>query len=215
MPRSAKAAVTAVAIVCTIALGAGAATANRSLGLSSPGAIRLSSSAVTFRAGLLMVCGVTLAGSLSRSIPKLELTTAGSVTSGTWSRCVGNAAEGELFWTGVADIAELRLGLPWTVRYKAFLGLLPNISGIRLQVVEAAFLWSLGTTLGTIRCLWRGTIELQGEVSRGSLSAFRVVLPNALPLIADLSRTLGAPCPATLELLAGFTLSPTQTVTLL
>lgn len=215
MPIYAKAAV--LAIACAITLGTGHAAASRSLNLSPSGAMRLSSRALTFTTSTLyMICDLTLTGSLNRSISKAELTVAGRVSEARWSACTGRIGEGEResYWTGEAEITQLNLGMPWTIRYKSFLGTLPNISGVRLQIVEAGFLWSLGTRNGTIRCLWRGNVELLADVTRGSVSALRVLAPNSLPLIVDLSRLFLSPCPESFEFLGILTLSPTQAVTL-
>jgi hypothetical protein len=93
-------------------------------------------------AGTLHVaCRATLEGSFhSRTLSKVSSQLIGYVTSAAITRpCEGGDA---WFQNGTEEIGtEGRPStLPWHIRYDSFAGLLPNITSIRVQVVEMAYL---------------------------------------------------------------------------
>jgi hypothetical protein len=93
-----------------------------------------------FASGALGVnCKVTLEGSFhSRTLSKVSGQLIGYVTEAE--------VAGEMCTGGSATV--LRENLPWHVRYSSFTGTLPNITGIRIQLIGARFAVELG-----IECL--------------------------------------------------------------
>ncbi|HEU4701567.1 MAG TPA: hypothetical protein VFS37_03720 [Conexibacter sp.] len=104
--------------------------------------------------GVSITCPVTLEGSfLERTATK----TAGAVRARITRSTVGTCREGN-----ATILAETQ---PWNVTYQSFTGTLPNISGVRYELVNAAFQVEPG--LG-IRCLARTSSEFPaaGDAAR-------------------------------------------------
>jgi hypothetical protein len=81
--------------------------------------------------------------------------------------------------------------LPWHIRYDSFSGTLPNITGIRIQIVGAAILmWN-----GLVQCLFKSTegtpLYAILEVAAGTITAMRWDETRAIPKFFELS--LGCP----------------------
>jgi len=116
-------------IGATVLLGALVSNASaRSFSISNQ-FIRSSFRSVTFD-GVFgnIVCPVSLEGSLhARIIPKVAGTLIGYITRADLGACqVGRAT-------------ILRETLPWHVRYLSFAGTLPNITQLRINVINASF----------------------------------------------------------------------------
>jgi hypothetical protein len=144
--------------------------------------------------GPSVTCPVTLEGSFhSRTISKVSGQLIGYITRAALTRngCVlAGGAENIRILNGVEEPTNT---LPWHVRYDSFEGTLPNIAGIRLQLIGAAFLL---TAFG-VSCLYKST-----EAS----PAFGNALLNAGHVVTDLKpreeKTIpkfagGALCPNT------------------
>jgi hypothetical protein len=110
-------------------------------------------------------CPVTLEGTLhSRTISKVSGQLVGFVTRAilTESQCSG----------GTATI--LTASLPWHVRYDSFIGALPRITGVRVQLIGAAFRLRVRILGSEVLCLYQSTasgpafgiFELNGETGR-------------------------------------------------
>ncbi len=142
-------------------------TAALLLALSVPAAARnLSYSVTEFRimwstlsfsaaeGGISITCPVTLEGAfLERTATKV----AGALRASITRSVVGTCREGR-----ATILAETQ---PWNVTYQSFTGTLPNISGVRYELVNAAFQVEPG--LG-IRCLARTSTEFPaaGDAAR-------------------------------------------------
>ena len=118
--------------------------------------------------------------------------------------------------TNLGGPAELTLlleaGAPVNLRYQAFLGALPNITGIQFRKLMFAFRIVEPLVLGT--CLYRGAVGLllsfpPAEGGEGfRFTPERFVTPNAVPRVSP------APCPEIVELSGAGRLTPPQTAIL-
>jgi hypothetical protein len=88
-----------------------------------------------------VVCRVTLEGSFhSRTLSKVVGALLGYVTAAETANCTSETAR------------ALRETLPWHILYVSFTGTLPNISSIRIDLRNAAF---LVRAFGFVSCLYR------------------------------------------------------------
>jgi hypothetical protein len=127
----------AVAMLATLAFAAAACSATRLEFLQWERGLRATWSVLEFETGggaNLVRCPITMEATLHRRVfEKTSSLLLASVTraivenNGTEPPCVG----------GTVRIAGE--SLPWSLRYDAFSGVLPNISAIRLQLVGAMF----------------------------------------------------------------------------
>jgi hypothetical protein len=127
MSRTTKLWLTAVGALCALAFGAQLASATR-IEISNQG-YRIIWPHVTFAetGGMFTECPMTLEGTLhSRTISKVSGSLVGYVT---------RAFMTEGTCTGSAQAAVVPGSLPWHVRYDSFQGTLPNITGLRFQVI--------------------------------------------------------------------------------
>lgn len=95
---------------------------------------------------LTIRCPVTLEGSLhSRTLSKVSGQLIGYVTSAfvRTANCTGGSAR------------ALTEALPWHMRFDSFIGALPSITGIRVQLVGAAFLTRFNVF--EVECLFTST----------------------------------------------------------
>lgn len=145
--------------------------------------------------GLITVaCAVTLEGSFhSRTLSKVSGQLIGVVTKAALTRpCNGGEA-----WilNGIERPANT---LPWHIRYDSFIGALPRITGIRIQLIGAAFL--LTTTVPRAECLYVSTTENPafGIINRNTtteeVATIEAEEGSAIRLSAALN---GSSCPAT------------------
>ena len=129
-------------------------------------------------AGGIIQCDVSLRVTFhSRTFEKVPGRLVGHITAGDVGACnAGNSA------------SILQSSLPWHVQYDSFIGRLPSITGIRLRLINAAFLINLG---GAIGCLYRST---------AANPAFGIANRNAAGLITGLSADEGPSIPIAIEL---------------
>lgn len=149
-------------------------------------------------AAVQVKCQVTIEGSFhSRTLSKVCGQLVGFVTQARVKRpCIEGAG-----WA-LNGIERLPNGnvpattLPWHIRYNSFVGTLPSITRIRLQLVGAAFLVRIAEAIG---CLFRstaagpafGSVNVEGAGTVTGLTAE----PSAIPLFAALENP--GLCPVT------------------
>jgi hypothetical protein len=209
-----RAAAIAVASMCALAAFAGSAGAVRAIWIQPGGEIKKTVEAFTIRAWggeLTIICALTLTGRLTTA--PIEKAAAGVLPAGRMGRIEGWAVEG--CRTNIGGPAELTVlveqGTPFQLRYQAFLGLLPAITGIRFRKLGFAFQIVEPMVLGT--CLYRGMVDLLLEFPPvegpgGRYNPERFVTPNAIP------KTGGVLCPETVEVSGAGKLTPPQTAVL-
>ena len=226
-----------------LALASVAANANRSLSIS-PGRSVSAAGSLTFsgeEGESLFTCNVTLLKTLSTALPKSFTILIGHVTGvaidlgrrdagehcrvnglvtrvndlialresagalETHARCTLEGATG----VELCDVTggESRL---WKLTISGFNGTLPNIAGFIIQIERMQFKLEFNILGANQRCLYRGSTNNSVPIERGafsrlSFSATRFALQSSLSEL----------CPATVLATGSFTLSPTQTVTLL
>jgi hypothetical protein len=150
---------------------------------------RLSTSTTTLRVawgpifahrfGTVICEGLTLSGSFhSRTLAKVRGTLIGNVSAAT-ARPVPCTAGG----SGSASLLTERL--PWHVAYDSFTGTLPNISGVKLQILGFA----VGIRINLIgTCLYRSEglnpLIVIAELERGATRTWRADEATELPWIA-------------------------------
>lgn len=150
---------------------------------------RLTFASTAEGSSFIVVCEVTLEGSFhSRTLSKTCGQLVGYVTRAAFALpCEG----------GTFSIPPTTL--PWHIRYDSFVGTLPNITRIRLQLVNAAFL--LRITFGVnVGCLYQSTTASPAfmfvELETGGVSA---LAPDNFPTISIRTRLEnGGFCPEAL-----------------
>jgi len=212
MVRRLLVAALAAAAVCALAAPAGAMRAIR---LVPGGEIQKVVEAFTVRAfggEVTIICRLTLTGRLATIIEKAS---AGLLPAGRIGQIEGGATEGcRTNFGGAAEVVILvEQGAPFSLRYQAFLGGLPNITGILFRKLGFSFKVVEPVIIGN--CLYRGPVNLlltfppaeAGGGRRFTPEAF--ITPNAIPLFA------GAPCPETVEISGAGRVTPPQVAVLL
>ncbi len=187
------------ALAAALVMAAAVGTANARRFETSSQSFRVvwpSTSRLTFSGlggSITIACQVTLEGSFhSRTISKVRGQLVGYVTSANLTRpCAGGEA-----WI-LNGVERPTNSLPWHIRYDSFVGTLPNISRIRLQLVGAAFLIEAATILGQASCLFRSTAEEPAfgfiNLAAGVVSTLSADETSEIPLETRLS----GPCTAT------------------
>lgn len=132
-----------LAAATVLALAAGGATANR-LSISNR-TFRVVWTPLTIKETVEITCNVTFEGSIhTAAIAKTAGALIGYVTLASAEGCSKPTLTG--------------LGMPWHIKYSSFAGLLPNITGVRVEIVEAAFLLRpAGPLEPELACLYRST----------------------------------------------------------
>jgi hypothetical protein len=215
MFRRPLAAAIVVASICALGALAAPAGAVRAIQLAPGGEIKKTVDAFTIRAWggeLTITCRLTLRGRLTTA--PIEKASAGLLPAGRMGQIDGSTVEG--CSTNIGGPAELivlvEAGAPVNLRYQAFLGALPNITGIQFRKLGFAFRIVEPLVLGS--CLYRGAVGLlvsfpPAEGGGGfRYTDERFVTPNAVPRISP------APCPETVELSGAGRLTPPQTAIL-
>jgi hypothetical protein len=215
MMRGPRMAGIAVAAVCAVAAFAAPAGAVRAIQLAPGGEIKKTVDAFTIRAWggeLTIICRLTLRGRLTTAA--IEKTVAGLLPEGRIGQIDGWTAEGCV--TNIGGPAELRVlvepGTPVNLRYQAFLGALPNVTGIQFRKLGFAFRIFEPMILGA--CLYRGMVDLLlsfPPVEGGggfTYTSERFITPNAIPRMSP------APCPETVEISGAGRVTPPQAAVL-
>jgi hypothetical protein len=142
-----------------------------------------------------VMCPVTLEGSLhSATIAKVAGALIGSVTraAAAEAACRGMIGSESPY---PLEITVLKERLPWHLRYESFTGILPNINGLNVQVVGAAF--EVHDFIFELTCLFASTAEspmrliLTRELRTGGLTSGRVNSTALIPRVRGIlcSRT--------------------------
>jgi len=221
-----------------LTLGAGLATANRSLGIRGPGERgetirsegRLQFIGTEGEVNREITCDVTLAGTMPATIPKVAGTEIGARADitidragcrhGSFIRDVrdaipliarGVAARHTELGGGVLRYEETPPRELWRLIYDSFQGTLPILSGINFHLRGTQFKWRLTEPFGgTIECLYEGDVFGLITLNRGVAESGSIVRGRtALPKIEG-----SALCPARGSWEGSFTI-PRITVTLL
>jgi hypothetical protein len=190
----------AVASVCALAALAAPAGAMRAVWIQPGGEITKTVEAFTIRAWggeLTITCELTLTGRLTTA--PIEKAWAGLLPEGRIGRIEGGGVAGcRNNLGGVVEVIMLNEpGRPADLRYQAFLGVLPNVTGVLFRKLGFAFRIIEPLVLGN--CLYRGMVDLLvgfPPVEGGGGRRFtpeRFITPNAIPRVSP------APCPETVE----------------
>jgi hypothetical protein len=210
MSRRSRLCAVAVLALGALALLHGLAAARTAIRLQPAGEIKKVVEGFTvtaFGGEVRIICRLTMTGTIVNVIEKAS---AGLLPAGRIGQIESAATEGcrTNFGTGAEVTVLVEAGAPIPLRYQAFLGVLPGITGIlfrklgfSFQVVEPMF-------LGT--CLYRGMVSLLmalppvegGGGRRFNPEAF--VTPNAIPRFAGLM------CPETVEVSGAGGITPPQ-----
>jgi hypothetical protein len=117
----------ALALLCAAGLAFSATAAARNWSLSSQ-TFRATFRALEFEGFGRTICTATLEGSFhARTFSKVSGSLMGYTTRGAIGTCSQGSATVE------------QPSLPWHLRYSAFTGTLPNVTGVRLNLVGARF----------------------------------------------------------------------------
>lgn len=207
--RSRSAAV-AVGALCALALSTSTALAVRGIRLQPAGEITKTVEAFTIRAWggeLTITCKLTLTGRLATFILKAA---AGRLPGGRMGQIEGWAVEGcRTNFGGAAEVTLLlEPAAPVNLRYQAFLGALPEITGIRFRKLAFELRVVEPVLLGT--CLFSGMVDLLLgfppviEAGGRKFTPESFVTPNAIP------KTGGILCPESVEVSGAGRVLPPQ-----
>jgi hypothetical protein len=190
MRNASRAALTACVVVCSLALAAGSASASRAIRIEPVGEITkvVNEFTITAFGGEVRVrCRLVLRGRLVGQVQKVRVLPAGrfgQITFGEASECRSNLGPARV-------IILIEPNRPVDLRFEAFLGALPNITGIlfrklafELKVDEAV----IGNCLfsGDVLLLVRFPPVEEGGGRRFTEESFSGL--NLVPLVA------GFPC---------------------
>lgn len=202
------AAALAVSIVL-LAASAGTASANRGISAAPARAVSMEARALSFETeeGTL-ICDITFSGTLERAtnIAKVARTTMGFITAARAEGCTGPFGERGTTITW--------LGMPWPIRYQAYLGVLPNITGMLIIMDGIGMLLRIRPLFFPVReCLYIGSVPMLGAVVGGVFSQARP-LPNiTIPLWQQLDAAVE--CPFNSRVSGTFSINPAQRLTLI
>jgi hypothetical protein len=192
------------------------ASASRSLSLTPGGGVlAISLGLISFRGtiggiGIDVTCSVTLHGSVSRVIPKVPGTLAGTVTSVLIGPFAGNNCN--RFQGGNTVVTPL--GLPWLFAYLTFTGTLPSPSLIIFHSMSVRFNMNLNGITPANGCEYSGLVPfsvLLTATTPNTTAGLTHILRHRIPLSSTLSP---AGCPNPGELIGLFNIQPRQTVIL-
>lgn len=205
----------AVASVCAAMALAAPATAMRAVWIQPGGEIRKTVEAFTIRAfggELTITCELTLVGRLTTA--PIEKIWAGLLPEGRIGRIEGAEVAGcRNNFGGVVEVIMLNEpGRPADLRYQAFLGVLPNVTGVLFRKLGFAF--RIIEPFLVNNCLYRGMVDLLvgfPPVEGGGGMRFtpeRFITPNAIPRVSP------APCPEIVEVSGLGRVTPPQVAVL-
>ena len=200
MRKTTRLVVVAIGLMATSMLGTAASSARQRVEVA-PAEFRLTASRLTFGGETGdIICDVTLLGHFTalRLISKVRGSRMGFLDGNTVRNCTSNFGSGAF--------AEFLTVTSPLLLYGSITGTLPTISGMLFEL-SIGFLKSVDTILGTIACLFIGTVGLGGANPIRTLS----VLSNRW----SLGRTLSGECSGAHEMAGTFTMTPSQTIRLL
>jgi hypothetical protein len=198
----------AVAVLCSLAITAAGASANRAIRLEPAGPITKVSEEFTitaFGGEIRITCRLTLAGILEPVIQKVRALPegrVGQITAGIAEGCRNNLGGGAV----VTFLVEANR--PVNLRFEAFLGNLPNITGILFRKLALPF-QVIEAFQGA--CLYQGGVGLlitfppveEGGGRRFNQERFNMV--NMIPLAAG-----GGECSPSVTLSGRAKITPPQ-----
>jgi hypothetical protein len=207
MRTSAKSILAALAAsIVIVVIVSGTALALRSLQASPAGSIRLTERATTFSTEIgNVICEMTLTGTLGERIPKGVGSGAGSILEVATTNCRSNLEE----FRPVIRITFLFA--PYAIVFNAFLGTLPNITGVLIIIQNVQMLVSVRAPVIGFECLYRGDVPALGTLVGGVLQRVRP-LPN---ITIGNPRRLSGTCPATIGVQSNFLITPEPSIRLL
>lgn len=205
MPNRMRIGLAALLLAAVCALAAVPAAALRSLGFAPAGAIEATSRRLTIRqpAGIVIECEVVLRGNLNAAIAKTVGAGVGNIAAAEARGCVGNEF--------VVGPPSLRFLLPIPITYNAFLGTLPNITGILVRFSPMKFQIIEARRPLEVRCLYEGPVGALAPVAGGEFETLNFLAEN-IPLRE------GNPieeCEMNSRLVGALTVRPRQRVSLL
>ncbi len=209
MNKATRLAITACATFVLLAFASGAALANRAIRIEPGGpALNVGAISITspFGGGALIRCELTLELEYVRFIQKqfarnLAGGQIGVINGGRAVECIET---GGMPWIVTILAERLR---PSPMRYDAFLGSLPLITGILITALN----FGIKLNNGLLACLFEGELPFLIFERLGSQRFDRKrLLPNLLPLVEGM-----CPIGSTVELRGGLNILPPQTVTLM
>lgn len=190
----------ALTAVLALSIGAGTASANRSLAVEPGGAI-LAEGPLTFSSNAgrdQIISSVTLHGSLHRElINKLRGELVGFITGVLIELCRTNRE-------GTSCVVRSNLRLPWHIRYEGFRGTLPNITGILLLLEGFFLIEARAFGFPVWSCLYGGPIF--GLTNGPSVTTLTVDAEQNVPRLVRLA----GECPAEGILSGTMRVRPTQ-----
>jgi hypothetical protein len=171
---------TALSAALALSLAAGTASALRSLSLSpaGPGTTLTLNGPISFEGNGLgeIICNVTMAKTVSSSIPKVENTLIGRVTDVRIAEPRTCRVSGGI--TAILRIVILGTAAEnlWRLFYKAILGTLPSITGAQIKLEATQVLLEFSAFLiGLVRCLYEGAIEALARVRNGVIERLTTI----------------------------------------
>ena len=193
MHTRSKLLVAALIAMLALSIGAGIASANRSIQTNPGGVTRITFRELRFsgsEGGVVITCRVVLTANLNARIAKARGSAAGSITAVEVRECRGGAA-----------IVRAET-LPWAVQFDSFGGTLPRITSVRLRLIRATFLLEV---FG-VRCRYQGNAEgiTNGPEVTTLRADERIAIPGGGEFLCPPSGTFGG---------TG-TVAPTQRLTL-
>jgi hypothetical protein len=214
MHQRSKLLLAALTAALLLAIGAGTASANRSLRVTGgERAISATAERLSFRGsnGINVISDVTLNGRVNASIGKGAGSAVGTITEATTANISNSlglrpAGARALFTRG-----------PWAVTFRSFTGTLPAIRTVLGTVVNAEFL----VTIEALEASYRGNVNVTGTGTGGAAELTVTTLTEEAGNSETLVTVLRgeeffrrAPPSGVLASRAGFRITPNITVTL-
>ncbi len=165
MRNRSKLLLVAMTVAIALAFAVGMADASRSLEIEPNSSVSVIYERMVLNGGAgTITCEVTLHASLHRSIPKTSGTLTGIIESVliNTSGCRESA--------GVGNVTDVRvLSLPWHIRYVSFTGALPEITSVRLIILNMQILYDFEILGGDARCLYRTDQQADARFEEGMI----------------------------------------------
>ncbi|HMJ03716.1 MAG TPA: hypothetical protein VK506_12295 [Conexibacter sp.] len=197
------------AALCALAVAASPAAATRAIRIPG-GPIQKVVEGFTIRAfggEVRIICRLTLNGRLASVISKAN---AGRLPEGRMGRIEEGATEGCV--TNFGGFAAVTILVdqetPISLRYQAFLGMLPAITGIRFRKLGFAFQVVEPVIIGA--CLYRGIVDLLLTIPPVEDGGGRIFNPEAFITPNAIAKTGGALCPEIVEVSGAGRVTPPQ-----